>query len=348
MGRDRAVSLMDDLRAANPSEHTRWLAEPDEPAFRELLHARYAETYSYPFLYEPGGAGRLWRDGALLSLGEFDARGALLWHTGLWSKPGRDSLDSGLSVALRSRRTIMGRAEHEALWGSLLERLGRWVGFLHQNTSTLHVMAQRYASRFMRARPMGLVVNYTRGETVIGVEEGLGVPMQALAMTTVLAPPPPRRRHLPEGPWGEWLASILAGVGLAESVVFTPLERRVWKEGAVLRPLDWNASLRLERRVLVGFSAEGTPALTSERARVDLIHLPMGEPQWVAEGTPVLLAAGFLPTGIRLRQHEPDELVFQYVADARAACEVVSRARLDCARARELFAGWMERCARTS
>ncbi|RKG92471.1 hypothetical protein D7V97_40880, partial [Corallococcus sp. CA053C] len=128
-------------------------------------------------------------------------------------------------------------------------------------------------------------------------------------------------RYLPEGPWGEWLASILAGVGLAESVAFTPLERRAWREGAVLRPLDWNASLRLERRGLVGFSAEGTPALTSERARVDLIHLPMGEPQWVAEGTPVLLAAGFLPTGIRLHQHEPDELVFQYVAAPWAARE---------------------------
>jgi hypothetical protein len=339
----------DDLRATNPTEHTRWLSEPDEPALRELLQARYAESYSYPFLYEPGGASRLWRTGTLLSLGEFDARGALLWHTGLWCKPGRDCMDSGLSVALPSRRTAMDRAEHERLWRYLLERLKERAGFLHQHTSTLHLMAQRYASRFMRAVPVGLVVDYTQGETLIGVE-GSGVPMQALAMTTVLAPLPPRRRYLPEGPWGEWLASILATVGLAGTVSLTPLERRPRAEGPVLRALDWNESLRLERRELLGFTeaGPGAPGLRSERARVDLVHLSTGEPQRVAEATPVLLAAGYVPTGLRLRQGEPDELVFQHLPAPGKAREAVGRARLDGVEARDLVSGWVERCARTS
>lgn len=349
MGREHSASLSECLRSANPTEHTRWLAEPDERAFRELLQARYAETYSYPFLYEPGGVLRLWRAGALLSLGEFDSRGTLLWHTGLWSHPGRDCVDSGLSVALPSRRTAMDRSEHERLWRYLLDALTGQVAFLHQNTSTLHVMAQRYASRFMRAVPMGLVVNYTRGETLRGIE-GSGVPMQALAMTTVLSPLPPRRRYLPAGPWGEWLASILAGVGLAETAVLTPLEARVSTPSYLLRPIDWNESLRIERRELVGLSEaeQGEFVLTSSRARVDLIHLPMGEPQRVAEGTPVLLAAGYVPTGIRLRQGAPDEIVFQHLGNPREALEAVGRARLDGADAQALFAGWSERCARTS
>jgi hypothetical protein len=336
----------DDLCATNPTEHTRWLVERDEPALRELLHARYAETYSYPSLYEPGGASRLWRTGALLSLGEFDTQGTLLWHTGLWCKPGRDCMDSGLSVALPSRRTAMDRSEHERLWGYLLERLQERVAFVHQHTSTLHLMAQRYAARFMRAVPVGLVVDYTQGETLIGVE-GSGVPMQALAMTTVLAPPPPRRRYLPAGPWGEWLASIVATVGLAGTVSLTPLERRPRAESPVLRPLDWNASLRVERRELLGF-AEGGPGLASPRARVDLVHLSTGEPQRVAEATPVLLGAGYVPTGLRLRQGEPDEIVFQHLAAPERAREAVGRARVDGEEARALFSGWVERCARTS
>lgn len=349
MGRERAASLTDTLRSANPTEHTRWLAEPDERAFRELLQTRYAETYSYPFLYEPGGVLRLWRAGALLSLGEFDARGTLLWHTGLWSHPGRDCVDSGLSVSQPSRRTAMDRSEHERLWRYLLDALTGQVGFLHQHTSTLHLMAQRYASRFMRAVPMGLVVNYTRGETLRGIA-GSGVPMQALAMTTVLAPPPPRRRYLPAGPWGEWLASILAGVGLAETARMTPLEPRVAAPSYLMRTLDWNESLRMERRELVdlGGARQGASVLTSSRARVDLVHLSMGEPGRVAEGTPVLLEAGYVPTGIRLRQGAPDEIVFQYLSDPREAREALGRARLDGADARALFAGWSERCARTS
>ncbi|WP_434390594.1 hypothetical protein [Melittangium boletus] len=349
MCQDRAAPLFDGLRAAPPSEHTRWLTEPDEPALRELLHARYAGSYAYRFLHEPGGASRLWSAGALLSLGEFDAQGTLLWHTGLWCTPGRDSLDSGLSLALPSRRTAMDRAEHARLWNHLLERLAARVGFLHQQTSTLHLMAQRYASRFMRAVPVGLLVDYTEGETLVGVE-GSGLPMQALAMTTVLAPPPPRRRFLPAGPWGEWLASLLAASGLPGTVELVPLERRPRVGGLGVRPLDWNASLRLERRELVASAGEGQGALAlpSSRARVDLVHLSMGEPQRVAEATPVLLAAGYLPTGLRPRLDAPDDIVFQYLPAPERAREAVGRARLDGEAARALWSGWGERCARTS
>ncbi|MCP3164388.1 hypothetical protein [Myxococcus qinghaiensis] len=349
MYRERAAPPFDGLRAAQPSEHTRWLTEPDEPALRELLHARYAGSYSYRFLHEPGGASRLWRAGALLSLGEFDAQGSLLWHTGLWCKPGRDSLDSGLSLALPSRRTAMDRSEHERLWSHLLELLKARAGFLHQQTSTLHLMAQRYASRFMRAVPVGLIVDYTEGERLVGVE-GSGLPMQALVMTTVLAPLPPRRRFLPAGPWGEWLASILAASGLPGTVELTPLARRPRAGGLVPRPLDWNESLRLERRELVAPAGEGqgATALPSSRARVDLIHLSTGEPQRVAEATPVLLAAGYLPTGLRPRLDAPDDIVFQHLPAPERAREAVGRARLDGEAARALWSGWVERCARTS
>ncbi|WP_224243513.1 hypothetical protein [Hyalangium gracile] len=349
MGRDCTASLVDDLRSAAPTEHSRWLSESEEPAFRELLHARYGDTYSYPVLYEPGGASRLWRSGRLLSLGELNAQGAIVSHTGLWTAPGRDSVDSGLSLTHPTLRTAMDRDEHARMWRYLLERLRGHVGFVHQHTSTLHLMAQRYAARIMSAVPVGLIVHYTRGETLIGVE-GSGLPMQALEMTTVLGPLPPRTRYLPEGCWGEWLRSILAGVGLSGSVVLVPAEPRARPVRHVLRPIDWNESLRIERRELVRTSGpeEGEPTLLSARARVDLLHLSMGDARHVAEATPVLLAAGYRPTGIRLHQEAPDELVFQHVGDVKAACEALGRARLAGKDSQALFAGWIERCARTS
>ncbi|MDY7224929.1 hypothetical protein [Hyalangium rubrum] len=338
---------MDDLRVANPTESSRWLSEGDEPAFRALLQARYGDSYSYPFLYEPGGASRLWSAGRLISLGQFDARGTLLSHTGLWVTPGRDSVDSGLSLSRPSRRVAGDRAEHAHAWEYVLDRLKNHVGFLHQNTSTLHLMAQRYASRFMRAVPVGLVVDYTRGERLIGVE-GSGVPMQALAMTTLLGGPLERTRYLPSGAWGDWLLSILAGLGLSDTAVQVPMERgHGGTERYVLRPLDWNESLQLERRLFVGRGG-GEPGLKSSRARVDLVHLPMGEAGLVSEGTSALLAAGYRPTGIRLRHHEPDEIVFQHIADAQVACAAVGQARLAGQDAQLLFSGWSDRCARTS
>lgn len=349
MGRDCTSSLIDDLRSAAPTEHSQWLTEAEEPAFRALLHARYGSTYSYPVLYEPGGASRLWRSGRLLSLGELNGQGAIVSHTGLWTMPGRDSVDSGLSLTHPSQRTAMDRDEHSRLWRYLLDKLRGHVGFVHQHTSTLHLMAQRYASRIMGAVPVGLVVDYTRGETLMGVE-GSGVPMQALEMTTVLRPLPSRTRYLPAGPWGEWVLSILSGLDLAGTAILVPPAPRSRAERYVLRPIDWNESLRIERRELVGFSGSetGEPTLRAPRARVDLVHLSMGEPQRVAEGTPALLASGYLPTGVRLRREAPDELVFQHVADVRAAREALGRARLAGKEAQALFAGWSERCARTS
>lgn len=349
MGRDCSSSLVDDLCASNPTEHSRWLTEADEPAFQDLLRARYGDSYSYRSLYQPGGAARLWKAGTLLSLGEFDAQGRIVSHTALWAAPGRDAVDSGLSLTRPFQRTAMDHAEHARMWRYLRDKLRSHVGFVHQNTSTLHLMAQRYASRIMEAVPVGLVLDYTQGETLMGVE-GSGVPMQALAMTTVLVPPALRVRYLPEGPWGEWLRSILTGLGLAETVVQVPSARRALPEGFVLRPRDWNESLRIERRELAGFGAAGQGELTlrSSRARVDLLHLSTGEARRVAEATPVLLAAGYLPTGVRLRQHEPDEIVFQHVADGAAAREALSGARLAGPQARALFMGWSERCARTS
>lgn len=334
------------LTARAPTPHSRWLAEPDEPALQALLRARYGETYAYREFYEPGGLARLWRAGSLLSLGEYDDHGQLVAHTGILVHAGRDHAESGLSLIHPHRRSAMTRDEHAAMWDHVLTVLAEHVGFLHQHTSTLHPRAQRYAQLFMRAAPIGLVVDYTTGERLIGIESS-EAPMQALAMTTRLRPGRGAARHLPEGRWFAWLQGLFAGLGEPDACV--PVAPAEPASGLVFGTCDFNGGLRIARRVVVGVGGEGVAAAvdpSGEPARVDLVHLPVADPGVVAGGAALLHQAGYVPVGVR--PGVVDAIVWQRLPDRAAAVTSVARAVLAGETLKGLVRGWSERCGRTS
>ena len=337
-----AAALAAALRAAAPSEHARWLDEPDEPAFQELLRARYGDTYSYRDFYQPGGLARLWRSGALLSLGEYNDDGLMVAHTGLILHPGRDYAESGLSLVHPRRRSAMTRAEHRRAWDHVLARLRGVVGFLHQHTSTLHPRAQHYARRFMAAEPTGLVVDYTAGETLVGLDAS-AAPMQALTMSTRLAPASPAARHLPAGPWGEWLAATCERLG-GGPCVLVPLAP-AGLQNLVFGTCDDNRGLQLTRRWVVGLG-DASAELAAPGARVDLVHLPVDDPGLVARGAALLFAGGYLPVGVRPGR-SVDTVVWQRLPDRAAARASAARAIVADADSKALFAGWIDRCAPT-
>ena len=77
---------------------------------------------------------------------------ALLSHTGfLYKDPRGDYLESGLSFIGRAREGT----PDAVVWARLMLWLQDRCVFVHQNTSTWHPLAQRYAARYMRARPTG-------------------------------------------------------------------------------------------------------------------------------------------------------------------------------------------------
>lgn len=336
-----ASALAAALMARAPTPHSRWLGESDEPALQALLRARYGETYAYRSFYGPGGLASLWRAGSLLSLGEYDDAGQLVSHTGLLIHAGRDHVDSGLSLIHPHRRSAMSRDEHAAMWHFVLGILADHVSHLHQHTSTLHPRAQRYAQRFMRAVPIGLVIDYTTGERLIGIDSS-DAPMQALAMTTALRPPCVGPRHLPEGPWFEWLRRIFAGLGDGPCLP-VPVEHHDGL-GLVFGTCDDNPALQLARRVVVGLA----PAPAHTPARVDLVHLPCADPALVARGAGVLQRAGYIPVGVRPGA-AVDAIVYQYLPDRAAAIASASRAVLaGDIFIKDMFRGWSDRCAPTS
>lgn len=302
---------------------------------RALIRATYGMTYSYPRLYEPGQLEGLWEGGDLLSLGEWHD-GALIGHTGFWAKdPRGHSLESALSLVHPNHRKGP-RVDYAAVWAILLEALGAHVAFVHQATTTLHPMAQLYAMRHMRARPAGLVARYTAGERVLGLDES-GVPMHALWMTTVLWPPE-RVVKVPPDAFGAWLGALAEGLGLPVEADRGPAPPRA----ASWSLLEHNEALGLRRRAWWGMPTEA-PGV---EARVELLHVPS------VDGVGAVAAAleehGFLPVGLRPGHGEDHALIFQHVADRRAASASLGAARLGTARLRALWDEWRALCARTS
>lgn len=329
------------LTGEAPTRHSRWLGPADEAAMQALLRARYGETYSYRDLYAPGVLAARWRSGALASLGELDDEGRLVAHTGLLLHAGRDHAESVMSLIHPRLRTAMSRDEHAEMWRRVLAGLAACgYHWLHQHTSTLHPAAQRYARRYMRAAPIGLVIDYTAGETLIGIA-GSDAPMQALAMTTPLRPrPEPGPRHLPAGPWFAWLRERFAGLDAAPAVAVEPRAG----DDMVFGPCDSNPALGLVRRAVVGLGAAGERGAP---ARVDLVHVPVTDPALVAGASARLLADGYLPVGVRpcLRG---DEVVWQRLPDRAAARAAAGRAVPAGDAHRALFDGWISRCGPTS
>lgn len=331
-----ASALVAALTARAPTSHSRWLGAADEEALQGLLRARYGESYAYRGFYERGGLAALWAAGSLLSLGEYDDAGLLVAHTGILVHPGRDYAESGLSLIHPQRRSAMTRDEHVAMWQYVLGTLAGHVTHLHQHTSTLHPRAQRYARTYMRAAPIGLVIDYTTGERLIGIDSS-DEPMQALAMTTRLRPCPAGPRHLPDGPWFAWLQGRFAALDDAACVAV-----EVADGGLVFGTVDLNPALQLARRSVVGLG----PDAAWQPARVDLVQLPVADPALVAGGAGALLRRGYVPVGVRPGRE--DVIVWQHLPDRRAAVASAARAVLAGESIKDVFRGWSERCAPTS
>ncbi len=328
------------VRIALPG--VRWLGLQDEDgqSLRHLIKACYADTYSYKTLYEPGGLEGLWDSGALLSLGEFSRQGELIGHTGFWTKdPGLDYLESGLSLVSPSRRQGL-RVDYQRVWRPLLEALGQHVSYVHQNTTTLHPMAQFYALKHMKARPTGFIPWYAHGERVMGLSES-GAVMHALSMTTPLGSEAALPVVAPRSPWRPWLKAVAQGAGLTVEGDEGPR----WSGQARVDSIERNGALRLLRHAIKG-GEDGLddvlPGLGG--ARVQIVHVPAVS--GLSGLFDALLTRGFVPTGVRPHKRRAHEWTLQRVPDPQALSGL-GEVQLATEGLRSLWQDWRERCAHT-
>jgi hypothetical protein len=326
----------------------RLLQPGDEAALQALLRAVYGDTYSHRSLYEPGGLAALLSAGRVSLWGDFAASGELLSHTGFFHKDRRgDYLESGMSF--RGANARKGTPDAE-VWRRLFGWLSDLCVFVHQNTSTWHPLAQRYAERYMLARPTGVIIDYAIGERLVGVPHPK-TPMQALTMTSVVRPdrlpPPSDLRLVPRGPWGGWIAEVFASLGIT-AIEEAPLEAPL-ALALELDAIEQSPALSLLRRAVTS-GAEGAPplaaALDPPCARVDLLHLPCDARM---AAFPLLERAGYVPVGVRPHATRPDEVILQRLPGVRRREAMDALAAVSVTKAgRALCEGWRATCARTS
>jgi hypothetical protein len=338
------ASDLADLDADLGLAGVRWLGPGDGPRLVELIRACYGETYSYAALYRPDAIEAAWASGSLRSLGHLDARGRLDAHTGFWIKdPRGDYVESGLSLIDPSARRGFG-LDSITMWRSLLERWSRVVGFIHQNTTTRHVRAQIYAGRIMRAVPTGWVFDYALDEVLVGLAE-TPAPMHALTMTTVLRPSANTQiLAVPEGPWEGWLTEMVRGVLPEANVLAVECAGNSGSGRLALESVEDNPSLGLRRRAIVG---GGDEVAIEERARVELIHVPM-RPEILATSWATLMTRGYVPVGVRPHQRRTSEIIVQAMADRDHCTNAITSMNLAGPRLERLALQWLETCARTS
>jgi hypothetical protein len=320
----------------------RWLGPGDGPLLAELVRACYGETYSYAALYRAEEIEALWACGVLLSLGHVDEHGRLDGHTAFWRKdPKGDYVESGISLVHPGSRRGFG-VDPAAMWQGLLERWTRVTSFIHQSTTTRHGSAQLHAARHMRARATGWIFDYAIDEVLVGLAEA-PAPMHALTMSTALGSSAPALA-VPEGPWAAWLGELVRETQPAAVVSAVACSEEI--EPLALESIEHNQSLDLRRRVIAGLEARADPGPEPARARVDLLHLPM-QPALVSAAWASVLAAGYLPVGVRPHRQRTSEIVLQRVEPPRAR-EAITSMVLAGARVRRLADEWLEACARTS
>lgn len=308
----------------------------DEPAFLQLLGAVYGETYAHRGLYDAGAYAAWVARPDVVAFGDFADDETLYSHTALLFKdPRREYAESGLSMRDPSKRGAS-RMPDEALWPLLAAALGPEVAWLHQNTSTAHLLAQRYARRHLAARPAGLIVRFTVGERLRGAAES-PAEMHALAMSSRLTEAR-RAVRLPSHPWAPWLAERLALLGREVDVVSAS-----WADHTpAVETFEENVSLSLRRRVV---RAAGDRLDGVSRFRTELVHLPLDAR---AASFSALCDAGFVPVGVRAHARRPDEVVFQALdlkGDA-SLLGAVRGARCLGDDAEGLVASWVARCER--
>jgi hypothetical protein len=302
-----------------PSHYFRLLTADDEARFRELLRSVYGESYSYTDLYQEGRLSTQLESGSLLCIGEFDLFDHLVGHSALILKgPSARFVESGISFRRPGYRGAAREIQFQ-FWKGVLALLTLHFEYVHQNTSTYHPFAQKYADEYLGAKPTGLIIEFSRGERLSAIRHS-DQPMHALVMSTILEPLPGAGSEcfLPEGEFGNWIAEIVFRLKLNRRIcrVQNAISDRVLLPSLTLVRFELNQSLSMERRRVGG---QGSDRLDKREGRTDLVHLPINDGELVSLASGHLLRHGYVPVGLRPGGREPDEIVFQHLPNREAA-----------------------------
>lgn len=327
----------------NSKPYIRRLRPQDEAKFIELLTAVYGQSYSYQNLYLKGEFAALLQSGKLISYGEFTPDHHLVSHSGFWVKEQEgDYAESGVSFRLPHTNLAATASDTQQEWQNAFMSLAQKYSFIHQQCTTWHPLAQRYAKKYMRAQTCGVIMNYVENERLQGIQTD-GRQMHSLIMTTVLNPfiYPVKTAYVPPV-FFDWIQN-------AYSRLVLPVQLKPCSDSHTqfcafsLHLLEDNACIQLQRRRVI-FNPDSSSKVQNipfASCKTDLIHVPMSSDALMADIVPLLIRQGYFPCGIRPHIYQDDELIFQRIKPYQSQLgDWLNDMKIACKSTKEWLAQW--------
>lgn len=306
----------------------------DELEFQSLLRSVYGETYSYKNLYIRNGYSKLINSKNVTCFGQFNSGGSLIGHTGFFFNSRENYAISGLSMRIKNSIKVSKDDELKS-WKAILRWVSKKVAYLHQNTTTYHLLAQMYAYNILEARTTGIIIDYAIGERLSNFKTP-NHPMQALTQTTFLHPETRKIVYISENDWFDWISLCFKGLNrIPQKVIGKIIPFTIDK-------IETISEISLERR-RVKFFVKGN--IEKSNLRTDLIHFPCYE----GHSFEPLLVAGYIPVGVMPNVTKYDEIVFQHLPISKRpyAIKTIKQAKLFSKRSQVIVKKWIELCEET-
>ena len=317
----------------------RRLTAEDETAFQKLLLSIYGNTYLYKSLYKKNGYANLVNSGNVVCFGQFNSENQLIGHTGFFFNFEKGYAISGLSMRIKGFARIK-RSDELETWEAIFAWLSKKVTYVHQNTTTYHLLAQMYAHKILKSIPTGFIFDYVIGERLLDFNSPTHS-MHALTQTSILHEEPLKTVYINDNKWADWI--ILCFEGLNREATKIAGEEKPF----VLKQLESNAEIDIEKRVVHFDTDEAIPDMPLAKSifRTDLIYFPCN----ANYSYDMLLENEYIPVGICPNPTDNDEIVFQFIPKNRRADAIsnLKEAKLFTEKAKLIIERWIELCEET-
>ncbi len=291
----------------------RMMNQRDALSFTKLLYSVYGKTYTYKDFYQPDKYINLINSKNVLCYGCFNEDNELIGHTALRYNKKDCSYYSFLSMKKWTKKHI-DRDLEKKQWKAIINQLSSNASLLYQNTTTSHLLAQKYASTHLLSNPIGFIFNYTNRESYKSIKTS-GRFMHSLIQITQLKKEQAKKVTLFDNWWTNWIKLCYSGMGFEIEV--SNQNNSIKKELIIEKTYEDNKLEMVEYTLKGGVGNFFLP----ERTKTTLFKIPINNLKLFNK----LTKLNFIPVGIKINLYKNDELVLQLLTKNEIK-EIIKRA----------------------
>ncbi len=317
----------------------RKLTAEDELIVQKLVLSIYGETYPTKSIYKKNGYANLVNSENVVCFGQFNSVNQLIGHTGFFINFKKGYAVSGYSMRIKGFTRIK-RSDELETWEAIFTWLSKKIKYIHQNTTTCHLLAQMYADKILKSIPTGFVFDYALGIRLTDFKNPTDS-THILTQTNMLHEEPPKTVCVDDSKWADWI--IFCFEGFNREITKIVGENKPF----VLEQTETDPEIDLEKRTVHFDAAETVPTMPFSKStcRTDLIYFPCD----ASHSYHILLENEYLPVGVCPSPIGNDEIVFQFVPKHKRADTIadLKLAKLFTEKAKLIIKRWIELCEET-